>query len=190
MLGAVAPVNKALASFVLKSSFPVSLAKGKLLLKAGDTCTHIYFIRKGVLRGYIRDGQTDTTTWITTEHQMAASISSFVRQEPAPDYIQALEDCELLAIAYTDMEAAYVRFPTFNLIARKIYETYYVDAENRALLVRLKSADAKYANLLRTQPELANRVSLKYIASYLDITLETLSRVRRRLAQPPLSDPL
>ncbi|RYY90690.1 MAG: Crp/Fnr family transcriptional regulator [Chitinophagaceae bacterium] len=184
MLRAAGPVDTKLSAFVSANAYPVTVRKGKLLLQEGAVCTHIYFILKGVLRGYIKDGRTLTTTWITTEWQMAASISSFIYQQAAPDFVQALEDCELLAISYDTMQAAYDKFPSFNLIARKIYEQYYVDAENRALLVRLKSADAKYLNLLRKQPELANRVPLKYIASYLGITVETLSRVRQRLAQP------
>ncbi|RYY40478.1 MAG: Crp/Fnr family transcriptional regulator [Chitinophagaceae bacterium] len=184
MLCSAGPVSAKLAAFVTAKATPLSLKKGKLLLKEGELCTHIFFIRSGVLRGFIRNGTTDTTTWITTENEMAASISSFVHQVEAPDYIQALEDCELLAISHADMETAYEQYPPFNLIARKFYEKYYVDAENRALLVRLKSADAKYTNLLRKQPELANRIPLKYIASYLGITLETLSRVRKRLSQP------
>lgn len=161
---------------------PSELARGKNLLKPGEVCTHIVFISSGALRGYLKEGDTDITTWITTENQMAAAISSFVFQAPAIEYVQAIEDCKLLALSHTDLEKIYVKYPSFNVIARKIYEQYYADAENRALITRLKNADMKYQHFIEKQNHLANRIPIKYIASYLGIASETLSRLRGKKA--------
>lgn len=183
LLGSVKPLHKKLAKFIDQQLVPCSISKGKLLLKPGEVCTHIFFIRSGVLRGFVKDGRKDITTWISVENEMVAAISSFVFQEKGIEYIQALEDCELLALAHADLERIYVKFPSFNAIARKIYEQYYADAENRALNTRLKNAELKYDHFLNKHAHLANRIPIKYIASYLGIASETLSRLRSKKAK-------
>jgi CRP-like cAMP-binding protein len=176
------PLNKGLQKFILKNSYPVKLNKGKYLLKAGDVCTDIYFVKSGLLRGFIQDEGKDITTWITAENDLVAGINSFFTQTEADENIQALEDCELIAFSYTDLNKMYSMFPSFNVIARKLYQKNYIEAENRALIARLKSADKKYGHFLKSQPHLANRVAVKYIASFLGIATETLSRLRQKMA--------
>lgn len=162
--------------------FPSSFLKGDLLLKAGDICEHIYFIKKGAVRGYIKEGDKDITTWITAEHELVASISGFSTQQPARENMQAIEDCEMLTLTHSDVERLYDLFPEFNITIRKLLERYYQDAEGRAFIARLTNAETKYTEFLARYGHLSNRIPLKYIASFLGMTLETLSRVRKRLA--------
>ncbi len=176
------PLNKGLQKFILNNSYPGKLNKGKYLLKAGDVCTHIYFVKSGLLRGFIQDEGKDITTWITAENDLVAGINSFFTQTEADENIQALEDCELIAFSFADLNRMYSRFPSFNVIARKLYQKNYIDAENRALIARLKSADKKYGHFLKSQSHLVNRVAIKYIASFLGIATETLSRLRQKMA--------
>ena len=137
-------------------------------------------MKKGTLRGYIEDGEKEITTWISIENEMVTSINSFIFQVPTYENIQALEDCELFGTSFTDLENLYLLYPYYNLVGRKVAEIYYTMAENRAALVRYRSAEKKFEFFLQYYGHLSGRVSLKYIASFLGITLETLSRVRTK----------
>jgi len=81
-----------------------------------------------------------------------------------------------------DLENLYLQFPEFNIVTRKLLERYYQDAEGRAFIARLTNAENKYTQFLAKYGHLSNRIPLKYIASFLGMTLETLSRVRKRLS--------
>ena len=176
------PVSEGIKDYFRKHTFPCSFRKGKLLLKAGEICDHIYFIKKGAVRGFIRDGAKDITTWITAENEIVSSISSLDMKEPAQENMQAIENCELLALTYSDFQDLYIKFPEFNILARKLLQKYYQDAERRAFIARVTKAEKKYRLFLTRYGHLANRIPLKYIASFLGITLETLSRVRKKLS--------
>ena len=176
------PISEGIKNYFRKHSFACSFRKGKLLLKAGQLCEHIYFIKKGAVRGFIKEGPKDITTWITVEGEVVSSISSLDKREPALENMQAIEDCELLALTWADYQNLFTRFPEFNIVARKILQKYYQDAECRAFIARLTKAENKYRLFIIQYGHLANRIPLKYIASFLGITLETLSRVRKRLS--------
>jgi CRP-like cAMP-binding protein len=176
------PIGEGIKNYFRKHSYSCFFNKGKLLLKAGDTCQHIYFIKKGVVRGFIKEDNRDITTWITTDNELVTSISSLDSMEPASENMQAIEDCDMLALTFADLENLYVQFPEFNIVTRKLLQKYYQDAEERAFIARLTNAENKYQLFLTRYGHLSNRVPLKYIASFLGITLETLSRVRKRLS--------
>jgi CRP-like cAMP-binding protein len=159
-----------------------AVAKRKLLLKEGMTCEHIYFIIKGALRGFIREGSKDITTWITVENELVSSILSLDERIKANENIQALEKCQLLSLKLEELEIMYERFPETNILARKILQRYYADAERRAFIARLTKAENKYRYFLMRHSVLSNRIPLKYIASYLGVTLETLSRIRKKFS--------
>ncbi|MBS1935800.1 MAG: Crp/Fnr family transcriptional regulator, partial [Bacteroidetes bacterium] len=156
--------------------------RGKLLLKTGDVCKYVYFIKKGAVRGFIKENQRDITTWITAENEMVTSISGLDRDEPSIENIQTIEDCEMLSIANEHLKNLYIKHPEFNVVSRKLLQQYYRDAEGRAFIARITNAENKYKYFLTKYPHLVNRIPLKYIASFLGITLETLSRIRKKLS--------
>jgi CRP-like cAMP-binding protein len=174
------PISKDVERYLQRHTVPYFARKKKLLLKAGMVCQHVYFVQKGVIRGFMKEGAKDITTWISVENDMVTSISGLNAQTPSPDSMQALEDTELLALSFDKLEELYTRFPEFNIVIRKLLQNYYHQAEQRAFVCRLSKAEHKYDHFLRTQGGLLNRVPLKYIASYLGITEETLSRVRKK----------
>jgi CRP-like cAMP-binding protein len=176
----VHPLSPEVVAFLQKHVISLSVRKRKLLLKEGTVCNHIYFVVKGAIRGFRREGQKDITTWIVIENELVTSIFSLDNPSPSVENIQAVENSELLAITYDELDQLYEQFPEFNLIARKLLQHYYADAEKRAFIARLTKAENKYRNFLMMHPSLANRIPLKYIASYLGMTLETLSRVRKK----------
>jgi CRP-like cAMP-binding protein len=176
------PLSEGIREYLRKHVYACSFPKGKLILKTGHVCEEIYFIKKGAVRGFIKNGRKDVTTWITAENELVSSISGFASQEPALENMQTIEACEMLALSFNDLRNLYEQFPEFNIAARKLLEHYYRDAEGRAFIARLSSAENKYRYFISNHPRLANRIPLKYVASFLGITLETLSRVRRKIS--------
>ncbi len=176
------PLPQGIDDFFEKHVSSCYFRRGQLLLKAGSMCNNIYFIKKGAVRGFIKEEIKDITTWITVENEMVTSIYSLDNDEPATENMEAVEDCELLALTYADLNKLYQQFPEFNIVTRKLLQQYYKDAEGRAFIARLTNAENKYRYFLKKSSHLANRIPLKFIASYLGMTLETLSRVRKRIS--------
>lgn len=180
MLNMFHPVGKGVEQHLLKNAYCCTIPKGRYLLQDGEICRSLYFIKKGLLRGFIKEGNKEITTWFAIENEMAAAIRSFLLQIATIENIQAAEDCELLAIDFSDLNKMYQKYPSFNIIGRKITEFHYTSADNRAYITRLHDAEKKYALFLESYPYLANRVQLTHVASFLGITIETLSRVRAK----------
>ncbi|UAY53261.1 Crp/Fnr family transcriptional regulator [Ferruginibacter albus] len=164
--------------YIDQNCYTLKLKKNQQLLKAGQKCSYLFLINAGILRAYIQQGKKEITTWIVDEHSLITSIESFYNQTVAVENIAAVEDCELSAIDYNTLQYLYNKFPELNYVGRIILEQYYIDADKRAYISRLTRASEKYKHFVETKEELSNRVPLKYIASYLNMTLETLSRVR------------
>jgi CRP-like cAMP-binding protein len=183
---AVHPLSQGAIDYIDAGSHPVEMAKGKFLIKPSQQSPGLFFIIKGVVRGYIKEEGKEITTWINEENDVVGSIRSLGLRIPSKEYIQAIEHCSLISIGYDVIEHLYEHFPETNVVGRKLLEENYRGAEERAYICRIPSAEKKYKRFMETNPGLINRVSLKYIASYLNMTNETLSRVRRRF---PHSDP-
>ena len=112
------------------------------------------------------------------EGDVIISVESYFKQQPSKENIQAIEDCELICISYDDLQVIYTKFPEFNFIARILTEKYYTLSEQRLFSLRMQRANERYAYLMRDYPEIIQRVPSTFIASYLGITLETLSRIK------------
>jgi len=177
------PLSKEIETFLINHASPCSFRRGKLILKAGDICGQVYFIKKGAVRGFIKEDKKDITTWITAENELVTSISSLESDDPSIENMQAIEACEMFSLSFADLQDLYAQSPEFNIVIRKLLQQYYRDAERRAFIARLTNAENKYKYFLTRYSHLANRIPLKYIASFLGITLETLSRVRKKLSK-------
>ena len=112
------------------------------------------------------------------ENDFIISIVSFYSRQPAQEYIELLEDCILWSITYDQLQQLYRDFPEFNAIGRLLTEKYYVLSERRTQNLRMQTAPERYKQLVTDFPAIFQRVPLKYIASHLGISPETLSRLR------------
>jgi CRP-like cAMP-binding protein len=176
----VHPISEEATRYINQNSYPQQVDRGSYLLKAGEICNHLYFIRKGAIRGYIKDGTKEVTTWITAENEMVSSIRGLSLKEASLENIQAIEHCDLIVATYDSLHYMYEQFIEVNIVGRKLLERYYRDAEERAFISRIPNAAKRYRHFLETKSNLSNRIPLKYIASYLGMTIETLSRIRSK----------
>ncbi|MBC7948288.1 MAG: Crp/Fnr family transcriptional regulator [Chitinophagaceae bacterium] len=172
------PVSPEAIEYINQHSYPQRVDRGTFLLKAGEVSRHLYFIRRGVIRAYIKDGTKEITTWITAENEVVASIRGFNLQQPSMENLQAIEECDLVVADFESLQYLYTHHMEMNIVGRKLLEHYYRDAEERAFISRIPNATKRYHHFLNTQGHLSNRIPLKYIASYLGMTIETMSRIR------------
>ena len=109
------------------------------------------------------------------------STSSFFLQLPSKGFVQAIEDSEVISISKKDLAFCYANFPESNAIAREVMEKSFIESEKRMTLLKIKDATERYRATLQQFPELVQRVPVRYLASYLDMNFETLSRIRSRI---------
>lgn len=156
------------------------LAKKDFLLKAGHVSNEICFIAEGLLRCfYDKDGQ-EVSSWFMKKGDVIVSVESFFGQKESYEAIQALENSVIFYITYDELQTLYRLYPEFNFIGRVLLEKYYTLSEQRLYSLRMQRAQERYAYLLEHHPDLVLRVPAKYLASYLGIQEETLSRIRSR----------
>jgi CRP-like cAMP-binding protein len=178
-LSSILKVSPELSDELSKSCKPVALEKGQLVLEAGNRCTDIYFIEKGLVRGYYFDDDgKEITNWFAQENEFATSFYAFIARQASFENIQALEDCELVRVPHSQLQNLYSAFPETERLGRMITENYYIKLEERLLSIQFKTARERYDMLMKSKPSLLQRASLGQIASYLGITQETLSRIR------------
>lgn len=154
--------------------------KNYLLLKSGKPCKHLWFMTKGAARYfYTNDQGKEMNTWFSLDTQIITDTTSFVKQEPAHESIQLIEDSEMYSIEYAAVQALLQKHHSFALWYIKLVELHYVSQiEDRITDLQFLDAKQRYQKLLSLYPGITNRVSLGNIASYLNITQETLSRIR------------
>lgn len=180
-LEALTPLPPSLIAFLPEIVFSANHPKGTLLAEQGEPCRHIYFIEKGLLRGCYQHGSKDITTWFAREQDMVTSMSAFLTGQPAIENIEVLEDASVKGISYDHLQLLYQRFPEFNIVGRLLSEKYYIELETRTLSLQYHSARERYLKLLNEQPYILQKVALGQVASYLGMSQETLSRIRKNL---------
>ncbi|MEP7259402.1 MAG: Crp/Fnr family transcriptional regulator [Flavitalea sp.] len=177
---AIHPINEAVMEVLDRESSLLEVKKGNFLVKPGLGNDSLFLILQGVIRGYIRESGKEITTWINDENEIVGTIRNMGLNLPCDEYVQAIENSRVVVIPFALIEYLYEHFPEGNIIGRKLLEHNYRGSEERAYICRIPSAEKKYKRFMATQASLINRISLKYIASYLGMTLETISRVRNR----------
>lgn len=179
---AIAPVDHALQEAIRERMELLEVSKKDLLLREGQRCDYIYVVLKGLMHMYyIKDGEEISSRFIQ-EMEISTSIISFYGRNAGYEYLEALEPSLLARIHYDRLQELYMLFPQFNFIGRGLTERYYVKSEERLYLLRKHSAEERYCYFVDNYPSFYQRVPLKHIASYLGLTLETISRIRKKLS--------
>jgi CRP/FNR family transcriptional regulator, anaerobic regulatory protein len=154
------------------------IPKKTFILKEGEVCKNLIFIVSGMARAYSYSDETQVTSWFMKENDMIISVKSFFRQQPSAENMETLEDSEIALLSYDHLNYLYGKYPEYNVVGRILTEHYYVLSEERSSSLRIHNAEERYQILLKLHPEILKRAPLKYVASYLSMTPETLSRLR------------
>ena len=157
---------------------PMKFLKGEIILKEGEVCRNIYWVARGLVRQFYYKNGKELTEYMAAEDTMCMSIESLFKEEPSHQQIQALEPTVLYALPKPALEREAVRNVNIQMLYRKILEESLIISQVHADMVRFESAQERYAKLVKRSPQLVLRAPLVYIASYLQMTPETLSRVR------------
>ncbi|HAN19864.1 MAG: hypothetical protein A2X13_12860 [Bacteroidetes bacterium GWC2_33_15] len=157
----------------------IQLKKNEKFVNEGEIANRIAFTNKGYLRVYyIFDGE-EITRDITPLNTFATALPSFISQIPSYEIISAISDCELFVIHKKNLDNMYLNFPKWERFGRRIIEEMFVESQRRVYSFITESAETRYKKLLIQHPEMIRDVPLKYIADYLGIKLQSLSRLRK-----------
>lgn len=171
---------------LIENSFiPKIFEKGEMIIEQDTVCTSVYFVNKGGVRFfYYKEDGTEITECFHFSNSFMSAYESFLTGKPTAENAEALEETELLEITKTNLQFLYNKIPHFEKVSHSIVQDMYVDLEKRIMSIHNQSAEERYLHLLQSEnEEIIKRISLKHISSYLGISPETLSRVRRKLSQ-------
>lgn len=173
------PLTPNLITHLSKKLIPRTLNRKQFLIQPGDPLKEIWFVRKGLIRCYqIADGREISTNFIN-EGNIVASADNFFRQKPSTGYIKAIEKTFLVGLKTQELEKICQRYSEFNIICRKLLIQSYLKSEQQSAILRLAKAMNKYNAMLTLHPHLVLRIPSRYLASYLNISEGTISRIRK-----------
>lgn len=176
----VSPDDEELAAFT--SAFSIKkIRKKEILLSQGAICRYIWFINRGLVRDYFHRDGAEVTAGFFKEGEFVTNYESFISQKPSKAYIDALEDSELLRISYDSLQYLYSCSKTWERAGRLIAERLFLASEQKKDGLLSNSPDLQYLSLVQEQPDIVQRVPQYYIASYLGVTPEHLSRIRKKI---------
>jgi CRP-like cAMP-binding protein len=154
------------------------LKKDEYLLREGEYCKNINYIKSGIFRNfYLKEG-TEVITSFAFPSDISTILRSVLLNEPSREYIQAITDCEIFSISVENYLGLKTKYPVIEKMDAKITQLYALMLEERIFSLKFHTAAQRYQLLLLREAQIVKHVPLTYIASYLGITLETLSRIR------------
>lgn len=159
-----------------------SFSKNELITHQGEVENYTYFIVRGIVRLFIAGNEKDITLDIHFENDFANGYTSFLTRKPSHFNVQALTEVEAIAMSYDSLEDFYNHIPTANFISRKMAEYTFVRKAIREVDFLTKSPTERYGNLIQNRPHIIKYIPLNFIASYLGITPQALSRIRKRIS--------
>jgi CRP-like cAMP-binding protein len=177
-LNEIVPLSAGLKAFLVANIKSTVFEKGEIICKQGEVCTSLFVIKKGMVRGFFHEGDAEVTTWISYDNEIFTSITGYFRNQAAMENIQALEETHCVYLKYEDMIYCFKNFPEMKDLNRILMEEYYFHAENRAYMARIPNAVNRWNHFLsRTPSQIVHRIPKKYLASFLAMRPETLSRI-------------
>ena len=168
------------SSRLIKREFP----KKSIFLNMGDIENYISFIEHGGVRLFIpkEDEEKDITFGFCLQNEFISAYDSFLTQEPSLYQLETLMDTTLWSISYADLQEVYKNTKIGNTMGRFASERLFLIKSKREQSLLNDTAEQRYINLFEERPEIIKQIPLKYIASYIGVTPQALSRIRRRIS--------
>lgn len=157
---------------------PMKYRKGDMILNEGEQCMSIMYIEKGLVRQFYFKNGKEVTEHMANEGNIVMCIESLFKEEPTYLQVEALEPTVIYHLPKKRLEEVALHNVNIQILYRKILEESLIQSQIHADLVRFETAENRYRRMLKLSPQVALRAPLLYIASYLQMTPETLSRVR------------
>ncbi|PWT70497.1 MAG: cyclic nucleotide-binding protein [Bacteroidetes bacterium] len=168
--------------FLTTVFIPKKIRKKQYLLQEGEICKWMTFVSKGCLRSYTLDAEgKEHIVQFAIEDWWIADMYSYLTGEPSEYIIDALEDSELLMLDIKGKETVLENIPAFEKFLRMLLESNHIASHRRLHTMMTKTAEEKYLNFIHSYPQIMQRVPQHMVASYLGISPETLSRVRKQI---------
>ncbi len=162
-------------------TFPIKFRRNKSIASPFEKNHCTYLLLDGAIHGFLKVGTKHITTRIATEGEFVGPFIDLTFG-PSEEYIEAISTVSAIAIPHETMIHLYNNFTEANIIGRMLAEVQYREASERATVARLPSAKLRYERFLVSYQHLIERIPLRYIASFLGMRLETLSRLRTEMA--------
>lgn len=175
------PMSDSQAEVFLKGMQIRCFEKNELIIKSGKIEPYLSIVIRGLTRHYILKDGEDISFDFSFQHEFNSSFASFVQQQPSQFNIEALQPTILASFSYDYLQNLYKKYPASNLFGRLAVEEYFVLREKRELSLLTENATERYKNLLQQQPIYVKQIPLKYLATYLNIKPESLSRIRKKI---------
>lgn len=178
---AISPLTTEEISAIDSVSSVGKIAKREHLVEAGQIANGFIFFTTGYFRFYHYNHQgEEITSDFYFAPNVASSYTSLITQQPSKVYVQAMQDMEILSVKLSDLEMLYNSYPRIERLARKLAEQVAITSERHLFSLLNYTASERYEQLLLHQPEFIRQIPVQHLATYLGITRETLSRIRKR----------
>lgn len=165
---------------VAASFRPLPVSKNEYWIKEGQRCNHIAFVASGKLRIFYSDEDAnEVTCFFVEQNRFISSFSSFLLRTPTTENIMAIEDTELWIIDRDELEVLSEKVPSFQILRRIIAENLFIFMEQRVAALQSQTAGERYEKFRKENPDILLSVPLQYTASFLGITPQHLSRLRK-----------
>lgn len=159
-------------------------AKGEIINRPGEVCDLVSFINYGLVRVFYQaEDKEHVINFFDDKCRYYSDYESFLSRQPSKMFIEALEDTQVILLAYDDLQMIYKQSSDFEKIGRLIAEDLFVLLSNLNASLYLESPEQRYVRLMESRPDLLQRVPLYMIASHLGVTPEALSRIRSRISK-------
>jgi CRP/FNR family transcriptional regulator, anaerobic regulatory protein len=159
------------------------LKKKEFLLREGDICNKVTFLNTGCVRLFYEVEGVENTIQFFFGNSWYTDYNSFLTGSPTIENVQALEACEIVQFKKTDIYKLYDVYPVFDRVGRVFAENAFISLSTLNKMLTNEEPEQRYLNLFKQRPEVVERIPQHYIASYLGIKPESLSRIRKRISR-------
>ncbi len=169
--------ERAFASILTTKQFK----KKEFLLQEGKICTNVSFVNNGCMRLFYNVDGVENTIQFFFGDSWYTDYASFLTGKPTIENMQALEPCEVVQFKKDDLYKLYNRFPVFEKAGRVLAENAFLSLSRLNQMLTNEEPQQRYLNLMKQRPDVVEKIPQHYIASYLGVKPESLSRIRKRI---------